>query len=575
MTARLPNPIDATPLAEGGLPPAVDAPEFGELPAGTVVAGRYRLESVLGKGGMGVVYSAKHLELDTKVALKILPSIYVRDPESLQRFEREARTACKVRHPNVVEVFDLGRLPSGEPYLVMEFLEGYDLDAALSRGPLSHELLRKVVSSMADALDALHGEGIVHRDVKPANVFFAKGTGGRETVKLVDFGLATSGKENARLTQVGHVIGTAAYLPPESARGDLAGPQGDIYSLAVMAFELLSGGALPFDGLPMAILLDKVSKPAPSLASITGREFPPALEAALAKGLQRVPAHRPASARALADELIAALDGVALPAKATRRGSVRPPAPTTDPLPATPTNNRGPMIAAALVALLLLIGGGAWYATMGGGATPTAAATEETPTEAPLVIPTPLPAAVAAVVEPTPVEPTPVEPTPPSGESTTVATAPSTGRSRPRTGGEPTSSSGAGTTSGASGASTGATSTGASITPTGGARTEGPSEPAETGPGGTEATESATARTATLLSDARSAMLHGEIPRARDLYREATLSSPRNAAAWRGLGLASERMGLNPEARTAYERYLSIAPNAADADTVRGRLEAL
>lgn len=562
MTARLPNPIDATPLADGGVPAAVDAPEFGELPAGTVVAGRYRLESVLGKGGMGVVYSAKHLELETQVALKILPSIYVRDPESLQRFEREARTACKVRHPNVVEVFDLGRLPTGEPYLVMEFLEGYDLDAALSRGPLSHDLLRKVVTSMADALDALHGEGIVHRDVKPANVFFAKGTGGRETIKLVDFGLATSGKENARLTQVGHVIGTAAYLPPESARGDLAGPQGDIYSLAVMAFELVSGGALPFDGLPMAILLDKVSKNAPSLADITGREFPPALEAALAKGLQRVPSHRPPSARAFADEVVAALDGVALPSKVVRRGSQRP-GPPTEPLPATPTNSRAPLIAIGIVALLLLLAGGGWLA-FGGGASPTAVASAEPtgPAPAPLVIPDPAP-----VADP---EPPAVELTAPAVEATPPEAVPSaepalvaSTRVRPRAGSDAAGSGGGGATI--------TPATGSPATGTTGAARETP----ETGPGGTEATTTGTERTNALLSDARSAMLHGEIPRARDLYREATLASPRNAAAWRGLGLASERMGLSPEARTAYERYLSIAPNAADADTVRGRLEAL
>lgn len=569
MTARLPNPIDATPLADGSFPAPVDAPEFGELPSGTVVAGRYRLEGILGKGGMGVVYSAKHLELDTQVALKILPSIYVRDPESLQRFEREARTACKVRHPNVVEVFDLGRLPTGEPYLVMEFLEGYDLDAALSRGPLSHDLLRKVVTSMADALDALHGEGIVHRDVKPANVFFAKGTGGRETVKLVDFGLATSGKENARLTQVGHVIGTAAYLPPESARGDLAGAQGDIYSLAVMAFELLSGGALPFDGLPMAILLDKVSKPAPSLATITGRDFPAALEATLAKGLQRVPAHRPTSARAFADELVAALDGVALPSKPLRRGSLRP-GPTTDPLPATPTNDRGPLIAVALMALLLLISGGAWFAFGGSGGTAVATTVPTTPVVEPVVPvtePTPeLPLAIAELTAPA-IEVEAPESDPVVAVATTSpgTTSSGTGRVRPRVGGESGSGSGSGGSGGATITPAGTSTSAAGSTP------EGP----ELGPGGAEATATATARTAALLSDARSAMLHGEIPRARDLYREATLSSPRNAAAWRGLGLASERMGLTPEARTAYERYLSIAPTAADAETVRGRLEAL
>jgi eukaryotic-like serine/threonine-protein kinase len=568
LTALLPTPSDSEVASSGesevdGLPPAIDAPEPGELPAGTVVGARYRLEKVLGKGGMGVVYQAHHLELQTRIAVKVLPSIYLRDAESLARFEREARTACRVRHPNVVEVFDLGRLPSGEPYLVMEFLEGHDLDAAMARGPLPLDVIRKVLLAIADALDALHSEGIVHRDVKPANVFFARSSGSRETVKLVDFGLATTGKESARLTQVGHVIGTAAYLPPESARGDLAGPQGDIYSLAVMAFEFLSGGALPFDGLPMAILLDKVSKQAPTLAQITGREFPSALEAALAKGLERVPGRRPTTARAFADSVIAALDATSLPpvalapramARVSEQRDV-----STDRQLRPPTQDRRPFYALAALLLLLLAGGGIWSLTGGG----------EAPTVSPPTAPTPAP--TAELVDPGPIAP--AEPAalvvapepPPAAEGTPrvpeIATAavPEAGAGRPRTPRE-----GGSGTGGRGGAS-------ASETPRPPVEAD---EPPEVAPS-VAATESATERTAALIREAQSAMLHGEIPRARELYHDATLASPRSAAAWRGLGLASERMGLAPEARNAYERYLTIAPDARDADTVRERLEAL
>lgn len=570
MTALLPTPNDNFSSSEpdaDGLPPAIDAPEPGELPSGTVVGGRYRLEKVLGKGGMGVVYMAHHLELQTRIAVKVLPSIYLRDGESLARFEREARTACRVRHPNVVEVFDLGRLPSGEPYLVMEYLEGHDLDATMARGPLSVDTIRKVLVAIADALDALHAEGIVHRDVKPSNVFFAKGAGGRETVKLVDFGLATTGKESSRLTQVGHVIGTAAYLPPESARGDLAGPAGDVYSLAAMAFEFLSGGALPFDGVPMAILLDKVSKRAPTLAQVTGREFPAALEAIVGQGLERLPSKRPPTARAFADGVIAALDRGALPAvppapRAMARVSDQRDVSTERGLASPPTDRR-PLYAIAALLLLLGLGGGAW-SIWGGG---TAATTTPTaPVPAPVADVVPAPPEVAPPVE-VPAAPEVVAEVPVVAPEVVAVAEARPGGSRggrgPRAGAASAGTAGGGASSGTPGGPT------AAVAPR-----EEPTV-AEAPPGSTAVSESATERAAALVREAQSAMLHGEIPRARDLYREATLSSPRSAAAWRGLGLASERMGLAPEARTAYERYLTIAPEARDADTVRERLEAL
>lgn len=577
MTARLPNPFEVSG------PPAPHA----ELTLGTLVGQRYRLERVLGQGGMGVVYAARHLELDQRVALKVLPSAYVRDPESLQRFEREARTACRVRHPNVVSVFDLGRLPSGEPYLVMEYLEGRDLDATMGQGALRVEVIRSVLEGIADALDALHGEGIVHRDVKPANVFFASDSRGRETVKLVDFGLATQSQGSARLTQVGHVIGTAAYLPPESARGELCGPAGDIYSLAAMAFEMVSGGVLPFDGVPMAILLDKVSKPAPSLAERTGRPFPPQLEAAIASGLRRRPEDRPPTARAFVRSVCEALGGVVIassarPAAGTSEivripdgrhlptGKMGPrdaaQTGTRDPEPTAEERlplRRAPWILAASTLLLLSGAGIAWSVFGGGGSTPRAPTEPTTPTEpsAPTAPSTP----IAPASEPMPeaaVVPTMPEAEAPRPEITPAAEMPrSTGdrlaSERPLVRATPERA------------------TPERVTPERVAPERVTAERVTPEERPSAAAETATERTQALLTQAQSAMLHGEIPHARELYHEATLASPRNAAAWRGLGLASERLGLVPEARTAYERYLSIAPEARDAETVRARLEAL
>jgi serine/threonine protein kinase len=559
VTEKLPNPFSnaAADLSEPSL-----APDPASDLIGRVIGGRYKVTRVVGRGGMGVVYGGEHLELGLPVAIKVLPTSYARDTETLKRFEREARTASRVRHPNVVTVFDLGRLDSGEPYLAMELLDGHDLSDIVDGGrslPLRKVL--DILEPLAAALDALHKEGVVHRDIKPSNIFFSRGAGGVETLKLVDFGLAAlhSGPGSERLTRSGHVIGTAIYMAPEGARGALVGPAGDIYSLGVVAFELLTG-IPPFDGQPMAVLMDKVAGVAPTLSKVSGRPFDPRLEAIIASSLSRTPEERPRTAADLVRGMLAVLDA---------GGAARsdPPPPPAAPLPSStrsspmesgemlklPAPSRTPMIAAALVVLLTLGAGGAWLA-MSGASTPTPA-----PTPTPVVPSVPTPP-VAPVVVPETIVPDPPAPALAVGVDPPVAAAPTeTGHvrpDRPRTV-APSSPPPPTTTTAPAHA------------------VETAPQPADPAPAGPEAAPDSTDRTTALLRDASSAMLHGEIPHAQDLYREATLAAPRNAAAWRGLGLASERLGLVPEARRAYTRYLELAPEARDATTVRERLERL
>jgi serine/threonine protein kinase len=287
-------------------PPPPDDP--AEALVGRIVAGRYEIKRVLGRGGMGVVLLGEHLELEKRVAIKVLLASYARDAESLKRFEREARSAAKLGHTNIVGTLDLGRLETGEPFLVMEHVDGTDLVpllGAVARGETTHERVLGLLDQIAAALDAVHGAGIVHRDVKAENILLTKGHDGRDLVKLVDFGLAAladAEKRGARLTKVGMVIGTPEYLAPECARGALGGPTADQYSLAVLAFELFWGEPPITSSNPMELLMAKVSADAPLLSSVTGRPSP-LLDAALARGLERDPSRRYASCA----ELVAAV----------------------------------------------------------------------------------------------------------------------------------------------------------------------------------------------------------------------------------------------------------------------------
>lgn len=208
---------------------------------GTILDGKYRLERILGEGGFGVVYAARHVRLDRAVAVKLLHPHCAEDVQAVERFVREARATAALSHPNVVTVRDVDAAPDGSVYIVLELLEGESLAQHLARrGPLSSIETMSILAPILDALDAAHRMGIVHRDVKPGNVFLSHDASGRVVPKLLDFGVAKLA--GATLTTTGTVLGTLAYTAPEQARGERrVGPWSDVWSVAVMLYECLTG----------------------------------------------------------------------------------------------------------------------------------------------------------------------------------------------------------------------------------------------------------------------------------------------------------------------------------------------
>src|SRR4051794_22707145 len=247
---------------------------------------------------MATVLLAEDERLGRQVAVKRL---HAESPEdTARRFRREARLGASLNHPNVVSVYDIVSDDEGV-LIVMEYVEGETLRDAIERGPLAPERVVEVLRGVAGALDHAHGEGIVHRDVKPANVLL--GRDGR--IKLADLGIATA-VEGTRITMSGTVLGTAAYMAPEQLEGHKPGPASDIYSLAVLAWESLSGSRAYEGRTPLEIAHRKASDPPPSLASVRP-EAPPAAVALLERAMGPDPAARPPSAGAFVDELEQAL----------------------------------------------------------------------------------------------------------------------------------------------------------------------------------------------------------------------------------------------------------------------------
>jgi hypothetical protein len=258
-----------------------------------VLGGRYRLRSRLAAGGMGAVWAAEDLVLGREVAVKVLGDALATDRLAALRLRREARAAGRLVHPGIARVLDLGE-DGGRPYLVMELLHGESLAARLARaGPLAPAEAVRVVAAAADALDAAHRAGIVHRDVKPGNVFVAGGG----DVKLLDFGIASAAGDTA--VTGGDLLGTAAYLAPERVLGHDATPAADVYALGVLLYELLAGRP-PFAGdTGTALAVAHVhAHPAPLRA--VAPQAPPALAAACEHALAKDPADRPPSTAALA-----------------------------------------------------------------------------------------------------------------------------------------------------------------------------------------------------------------------------------------------------------------------------------
>jgi eukaryotic-like serine/threonine-protein kinase len=386
-------PVDGTTLhvvdLDGGL-------------IGSVIADRYLVTDLLGEGGMGKVYLARHVRLPQQAAIKVLRPEMVRDPAAVARFNREASNASRIDDENVARVYDFGEATGGTVYLAMEYVNGRTLrDMILDEGALDVRRAADLVEQIARGLDAAHRLKIIHRDLKPDNVMVVAGPDGRDKVKVVDFGIAKAfGAGDGGLTKTGFVVGTPEFMSPEQLLGGALDARSDVYALALLAFQCLTA-SLPFGGdTPEKAMTARLTSVPNPLAVVSGKAWPESVQAAFDAALSRDVDKRPASAGEFARMLKSAIDAWTVsPAMRDASSNVTPQRVTplvtaavtpavTQPITAAiresapaPKKNWIPIAAAILV----LVGGAgaAWKFSSGRNAQADPAQTETTGVPAP------------------------------------------------------------------------------------------------------------------------------------------------------------------------------------------------
>jgi hypothetical protein len=383
-------PRDGTALrAQGG---------NGDL-IGSIIADRYHVQKKLGSGGMGQVFLAEHVKMGRRSAVKVMNPGMVHDADAISRFNREAANASRINHPNVAAIYDFGETSDGLIYLAMEYVEGEVLTELVeANGALPPLRAADVTRQAAGALAVAHDMGIVHRDLKPDNIMIARNRDGSDCVKVVDFGIAkAAGNEAQKVTRTGLVVGTPEYMSPEQLAGDELDGRSDVYSLALVAFHMLTGG-LPFpsDTAQESMIMRLTERPKPLAELNPGTSWPAEVQAVMDRALEREAAKRYQSATEFGRALYAAVErmpGAELATAGTQVMSATgatqalPPtraaavsAPVSAPVAAPATKGRaGMLVGGGVLALAAVVS--AVMLTRGEPATQTAA-----PTPAPVAV---------------------------------------------------------------------------------------------------------------------------------------------------------------------------------------------
>ncbi|MFN2387779.1 MAG: serine/threonine-protein kinase [Thermoanaerobaculia bacterium] len=335
---------------------AEDHPPLISIRPGTrLIAEKYRLGRLIGRGGIGSVYEALHVGLDRAVAVKLLRQDYLEDAEALERFRREGRAVARIRHPNVADIYDSGVLVSGEAYIAMELVSGETLRSFLDRcGRLPVGQAARIGRQVAEGIEAAHRSGVIHRDLKPSNVILATDHAGAPQVKILDFSIAKldepGGPGSEALTAAGAFLGTPHYMSPEQCEGNPLDERSDIYSLGVLLYEMLAG-APPFEGRSAAAVALKQVKDFPAPLQPIRADLPEELGWLVMQALHKKPAYRPASAEEMAQRLMPFEEveppSVSAPADQETSASTGPPAlPPLDTVPLVRGETPGPLFRA-------------------------------------------------------------------------------------------------------------------------------------------------------------------------------------------------------------------------------------
>jgi len=409
---------------------------------GEILAGKYRIDRVLGTGGMGVVVAAHHIQLEEKVAIKFLLPEALSNAEAVARFSREARAAIKIKSEHVARVIDVGTLDTGAPYIVMEYLEGQDLSAWIQqKGAMSVEQAVEFVLQACEAIAEAHGIGIIHRDLKPANLFCIRRSDGLLAIKVLDFGISkvtgmSASGADMGMTKTAAVMGSPLYMSPEQMQSSRdVDATTDIWSLGVILYQILAGD-VPFTGDTLPEVCVKIAMQPPAPIRSLRPDIPPGLEAVILKCLEKDRAKRyrnvaefaaslasfgPKRVRASVDRIARIIQSAGLTESAVNL----PPSsiPPTDPQhpgepqhPGTlaswghtagnpPRNGRAGRMTAAVVGVVVLLAGvGIWVWRASSGTAPTVTSSAAALTSAAPVVAGP---AVGAMVNPAPAEPLP------------------------------------------------------------------------------------------------------------------------------------------------------------------------